>query len=73
MRIEERFVVDAPIERVRLAVRGGYMANRDVQDYAFGFGVRFPTSATALANVNYSYADMDVLGGSHQVSVILEY
>lgn len=63
----------SPMERIQVALRGGMMTNRDTQDYAFGFGVQFPTSANAGANVNYSYTDLDILGGSHQVSVILEY
>lgn len=63
----------APVERFALAVRGGYMMNRDLQDYAMGFGVHFPTSSNAVADVNYSFSNMDVLGSSHQVSVILTY
>ena len=62
-----------PIERFRLALRSGYMFNRDTQTYAFGFGVEFPTSSTATAHVNYSFSDLDVLGDSHQVSVVLSY
>ncbi len=63
----------APLERVSLALRGGYMTGRDVQDYTFGLGVQFPTSAAALANVNYSFSNLEALGGSHQVSVQLQY
>ncbi len=65
--------VYSPIERFSLALRSGYMANRDIQDYAFGFGVRFPTSANGAADVNYSFSNLDVLGDSHQVSVMLSY
>lgn len=65
--------VYAPMERIQLALRGGYMFNRDTQSYAFGFGVHFPTSANAMANVNYSFSDLDVLGSAHQVSVVLSY
>ena len=65
--------VYSPLERFSLALRSGYMTNRDVQDYAFGFGVHFPTSANGVANVNYSFSNLDVLGDSHQVSVILSY
>jgi hypothetical protein len=62
-----------PIERVSLALRGGYMANRDVQDYALGFGVYFPTSANATANVNYAFSNLNELGASHLIGVILSY
>jgi len=62
-----------PLERFELALRGGYMANRDIEDYALGFGVTFPTSANAEAMVNYSFANLNELGESHQVSVILSY
>jgi hypothetical protein len=65
--------VYTPLERFALALRGGYMANRDVQDYALGFGVQFPTSSSALADVNYSFSNLNDLGSSHQVSVILSY
>ncbi|MBM3319291.1 MAG: PorV/PorQ family protein [Candidatus Eisenbacteria bacterium] len=62
-----------PLERFSVALRGGYMTNRDIQDYALGFGVGFPTSATATADVNYSFMNMKELGATHQVSVILSY
>ncbi|MFH1278270.1 MAG: PorV/PorQ family protein [Candidatus Eisenbacteria bacterium] len=62
-----------PLERFTVALRGGYMANRDIQDYTLGFGVGFPTAATAAAVVNYSFTNMNELGGTHQVSVILSY
>ncbi|MFH1278702.1 MAG: PorV/PorQ family protein [Candidatus Eisenbacteria bacterium] len=65
--------VYTPLDRFALALRGGYMANRDIQDFALGFGVRFPTSANASADVNYSFANLNELGESHQVSVILSY
>jgi hypothetical protein len=65
--------VYTPLERFSLGLRGGYMANRDVQDYALGFGVGFPTSANASADVNYSFSNLNELGSSHQVSVILSY
>jgi hypothetical protein len=63
----------SPIERVSLALRGGYMANRDVQDYTLGFGVYFPTSASATANVNYAFSNLNELGASHLIGVILSY
>ena len=62
-----------PMDRVALALRGGFMPNRDAEEFAFGLGVQFPTSSNASAKVDYSYSDMDVLGGAHQISVNLIY
>ncbi len=62
-----------PLDRVSLALRGGLTPKRDTQQYAFGFGVRFPTSSNASAKVNYSYSQLDLLGGAHQISVNLIY
>lgn len=65
--------------KLRLALRGGYRFNRDEEGMAFGFGVEFPfvpigfEMKPSRCNVDYCYADMGRLGGSHKVSIGLAY
>ena len=65
--------------RLRLALRGGYRLNRDEESYAFGFGTRFPfvpmglAQRSSIANVDYAYSDMGVLGGTHKITVGLSF
>ena len=65
--------------RMRLAVRGGYRLNRDLEGLTFGFGTRFPfvpmglAQRSSIANVDYAYSDMGRLGASHKVTVGLSF
>lgn len=58
-------------QNFELALRGGYMLNRDEESFAGGFGVRFPTSRTAAARVDYAFVELGKLGESHKVSLVL--
>jgi len=65
--------------KLRLALRGGYRFNRDEEGLTAGFGVGFPfvpigfEMKPSRCNVDYCYADMGRLGGSHKISIGLAY
>lgn len=58
-------------QNFELALRGGYMLNRDEESFAGGFGVRFPTSKVTSAQVDYAFVEMGKLGESHKISLVL--
>lgn len=55
-----------------LALRGGYMLNRDEESFTGGFGVRFPTSKVTTARVDYAFVDLGKLGESHKFSLLIQ-
>jgi hypothetical protein len=55
-----------------LALRGGYMLNRDEESFATGFGVRFPTSKVSTARIDYAFVEIGRLGESHKISLLLQ-
>jgi hypothetical protein len=55
-----------------LALRGGYMLNRDEESFAGGFGVKFPTSKVTTARVDYAFVEMGKLGESHKISLLIQ-
>ncbi len=65
--------------KLRLALRGGYRFNRDEEGLTTGFGVEFPfvpmgfEMKRSRCDVDYCYADMGRLGGSHKISIGLSY
>jgi hypothetical protein len=58
---------------VLLQVRGGYRYNRDEENLAAGFGVRFPTGATSSIRVDYAFSAMDYLNDVHKFSAELQF
>ncbi len=55
-----------------LALRGGYMLNRDEESFAGGFGVKFPTSKVTTARVDYAFVELGKLGESHKISLLIQ-
>jgi hypothetical protein len=58
-------------QNFEMALRGGYMLNRDEESFTGGFGVHFPTSKTTSAQVDYAFVEMGRLGESHKISLVL--
>lgn len=54
-------------------LRGGYNFGYDSEGVAGGLGVRFPSSVTGNAGLDYSYTDMGTLGSAHRFSLDLEF
>jgi hypothetical protein len=52
-----------------LYLRGGYNVNYDAESYAAGVGFRFPVSFAGLADFDYGYTDMKLLGAAHRFSL----
>lgn len=50
-------------------LRGGYNINYDAEALAGGVGFHIPVSVAGQADVDYSYTDMQDLGGVHRISV----
>jgi hypothetical protein len=55
--------------RKYLFLRGGYNFNHDSEGIAGGVGFHIPVSVAGMANVDYAYTDMKVLGGAHRISL----
>lgn len=57
----------------RMFVRGGYNLNYDTDGIAAGAGFRVDTGQRSWVDLDYSWVDMDQLGGVHRVSVSFAY
>ncbi len=57
----------------KMFLRTGYNLNYDTDGLAAGAGFRVETGKRSWVNVDYSWVDMDALGGVHRVSVSLAY
>jgi hypothetical protein len=55
-----------------LFLRGGYKINYDTQTYSAGAGMKFTVGQRTFA-VDYAYADMDVLEGTHRISLSIGF
>ncbi|UCF70064.1 MAG: PorV/PorQ family protein [candidate division WOR-3 bacterium] len=55
-----------------LFLRGGYKFNYDTQTYAAGAGMKF-TIGQRTFSVDYAYIDMDVLDGTHRISLTIGF
>ncbi|MFQ5599459.1 MAG: PorV/PorQ family protein [Candidatus Krumholzibacteriia bacterium] len=56
-----------------LYLRTGYSVNFDAENFAAGAGVALQTSQSTSIDVDYSFVDMDALGGVHRVSLGFRY
>jgi hypothetical protein len=56
-----------------LFLRGGYNINFDSESLAAGAGIDLQTSQSTSIAVDYSFVDMDALGGVHRVSLGFRY
>jgi hypothetical protein len=54
-------------------VRGGYNFGYDSEGLSAGLGLKFPSSITGEAALDYSYTDMNVLGAAHRISLDLQF
>lgn len=65
--------------KFEIALRSGYRFNRDEESFTAGFGIRFPfvpiglMSKPSVWSVDYCYADMGILEGSHKISLSASY
>jgi hypothetical protein len=55
--------------RKYLFARGGYALNYDSEGVAGGVGFHVPVSGSSMADVDYAFTDMKVLGGVHRFSL----
>ena len=56
-----------------LFLRSGYNINFDAESFAAGAGIALQTSQSTSIDVDYSFVDMDALGGVHRVSLAFQY
>lgn len=56
-----------------LFLRSGYNINFDSESFAAGAGISLQTSQSTSVGVDYSFVDMDALGGVHRVSLAFQY
>jgi len=54
-------------------LRTGYNLNYDADNFAAGAGIALQTSQSTSIDVDYSFVDMDALGGVHRVSLGFRY
>jgi hypothetical protein len=54
-------------------LRGGYNFKYDSEGIAGGAGVKFPSSLTGEATLDYSYTDMGALGAGHRFALNFEF
>lgn len=54
-------------------LRGGYKFNYDTEGLTTGLGIKFPTSVSSQSRLDYSYSDMETLGGSHRFSLTFSF
>lgn len=57
----------------RMFLRAGYNLGYDTDGIAAGAGFRVETGARSFVNLDYSWVDMDALGGVHRVSMSVAY
>jgi hypothetical protein len=55
-----------------LFLRGGYKINYDTQTYSAGAGMKFSIGQRTFA-VDYAYVDMDLLEGTHRISLAIGF
>ncbi|UCE01787.1 MAG: PorV/PorQ family protein [Candidatus Latescibacterota bacterium] len=56
-----------------LFLRGGYNVGYDAEAFAAGAGIALQTSQSTAIGVDYSFVDMEVLGGVHRISLDFRY
>ena len=49
----------------------GYKHNYDLYSFTVGFGVKVPIPGIIDMNIDYAYQDMDIMGDTHRISLIL--
>jgi hypothetical protein len=59
--------------RKYLFLRGGYNFNHDTEGLAGGVGFHVPVSVAGMADVDYAFTDMKVLGGAHRISLTFSF
>jgi hypothetical protein len=57
----------------RMFLRAGYNLGYDTDGLSAGAGFRVDTGARSWVNLDYSWVDMDALGGVHRVSMSIAY
>ena len=56
-----------------LFIRGGYNFGYDIETFAAGIGVSFPTSVSSDTKFDYSYTDLSELSGVHRFSLEIAF
>ena len=56
-----------------LFLRSGYKFGYDSENWAAGFGVRFPVSNKTKAQMDYAYSNMESLNGAHRLSLKFDF
>jgi hypothetical protein len=54
-------------------LRGGYNFGYDVESFAGGMGIKFPSSLSSETRFDYSYTDMSDLSGAHRFSLEIHF
>lgn len=56
----------------RLFLRGGYLINSRVENLSLGIGLRFDIASLGMA-FDYAYTNMSALGGTSNISMVIEF